>query len=693
MFIKRSFLLYLLFNLKFVFSQSPLVKVNDSIKINKLDEIIISATRTKRKLISLPLPASIITKKEINSINSVRLNSVIEEQTGLISVPDYGGVEGIQIQGLDSQYSLILIDGFPLIGRSAGTLDLSRVTVGNVKQIEIVKGPSSSLYGNEALAGTVNIITEEPKNGFNFYTRANYRTGAFNSNDISSNLNFKNNKLGFNVFLNRFNNDGYDLDKNDNLNTVDPYKNYTLNTKLSYNFLENLKLNISTRFFHQDQRTKLDENIFGNNEIKEFNIHSRIEFKINKKWNNEFEFYITNYNVDEFLSDNFYTNLSSRDFDQKFTRPEFRSTYKIDSKNYITAGFGIQMERLKRSDFYKNPKFNSSYFYSQYEYNPNKKTSTIFGLRFDDHNEYTSQLSPKIASRTKINKDITIKGSIGYGFKTPDFRQLYFDFTNTTVGYTVLGYNAVAALIPQLESNGELLDVLVPLSSFDSELNPESSIGCNFGIDLKLNPKIKINLNLFRNEIDNLIDTRVIARKINGQNVFSYYNVKEIYTQGIEFNSSYEIENINLSLGYQLLYAKDKAAEKAFKNGEVFTRLTPTSPLFALSKKDYFGLFNRSRHVFNFKIFYTIPKWNLDTNFRVVYRSKFGLYDSNGNGYLDTYDEFVNGYSILDFAINKILLDSFRIGLGLDNLLDFKDSANLSNIPGRISYCSIKYNF
>jgi len=693
MFFRRSFLLYLIFNLKFVFSQSPAVKVYDSIKINKLDEIIVSATRTKRKLISLPLPASIITKKEISSTNSVRLNNIIEEQTGLITVPDYGGVEGIQIQGLDSQYSLILIDGFPLIGRSAGTLDLSRVTVGNIKQIEIVKGPSSSLYGNEALAGIVNIITEEPKNGFNIYTLANYRTGAFNSNDLSSNLNYRNNKLGFNIFLNRFINNGYDLDKNDNVNTVDPYKNYTLNTKLSYNFFENLKFNISTRFFHQDQRIKLNENILGNNEIKEFNIHSRIEFKINKKWNNEFEFYMTNYNVDEFLSDNFYTNFSSRDFDQKFTRPELRSTYKINSKNHITTGFGVQMERLNRSDFYKNPKFNSSYFYSQYEYNPNEKTSTILGLRFDDHNEYSSQLSPKIASRTKINKNIAIKGSIGYGFKTPDFRQLYFDFTNTTVGYTVLGYNAVATLIPELESNGELLDILVPISSFDSELNPESSIGYNFGIDLKLNPKLKINFNLFRNEIDNLIDTRVIARKINGQNVFSYYNVKDIYTQGIEFNSSYEIENINLSLGYQLLYAKDKGAEKAFKNGEVFARLTTTTPLFALSEKDYFGLYNRSRHVFNFKIFYTIPKWNLDTNFRVIYRSKFGLYDSNGNGYLDTYDEFVSGYSILDFAINKIFSDSFRIGLGLDNLLDFKDSANLSNIPGRILYCSIKYNF
>ena len=70
------------------------------------------------------------------------------------------GGEGVQMQGLDSEYTLVLIDGVPLIGRSAGTLDLSRLSVGNIKQIEIVKGASSSLYGSEALGGVINIITD-----------------------------------------------------------------------------------------------------------------------------------------------------------------------------------------------------------------------------------------------------------------------------------------------------------------------------------------------------------------------------------------------------------------------------------------------------------------------------------------------------------------------------------------------------
>ena len=77
----------------------------------------------------------------------------------MITVPDFGGGEGIQMQGLDAQYVLILIDGVPLVGRSAGTLDLNRISVGNIKQIEVVKGASSSLYGSDALGGVINIIT------------------------------------------------------------------------------------------------------------------------------------------------------------------------------------------------------------------------------------------------------------------------------------------------------------------------------------------------------------------------------------------------------------------------------------------------------------------------------------------------------------------------------------------------------
>ena len=127
----------------------------DSITAQELEAVIVSATRTQRQMSSLPMPTQFIPQKEIEAINAIRLTDLLDEQTGLITVSDFGGGQGVQMQGLDSQYTLVMIDGVPLIGRSAGTLDLSRVTVGNIKQIEIVRGASSSLYGNEALGGVI----------------------------------------------------------------------------------------------------------------------------------------------------------------------------------------------------------------------------------------------------------------------------------------------------------------------------------------------------------------------------------------------------------------------------------------------------------------------------------------------------------------------------------------------------------
>ena len=83
----------------------------DSLITQELNEVLITATRTIRQLSSLPMPAQIISKRDIKNSNSVRLNDILNEQTGLITVSDFGGGEGIQLQGLDSQYTLILVDG------------------------------------------------------------------------------------------------------------------------------------------------------------------------------------------------------------------------------------------------------------------------------------------------------------------------------------------------------------------------------------------------------------------------------------------------------------------------------------------------------------------------------------------------------------------------------------------------------
>ena len=658
----------------------------------ELEEVIVTATRTVRQLSSLPLPVQLIGKKDIAAINSQRLDDLLEEQTGLITVPDFGGGEGIQLQGLDSQYTLILLDGVPLIGRSAGTLDLNRISVGNIKQIEVVKGASSSLYGSEALGGVINIITDTPKEGFN--GRINQRAGSFDTYDTGLELGYKKNKLGLSFFINRFSSEGFDLNDQDALRTVDPYSNYTLTTKVNYQFNDNLTLKASGRFFTQSQNLVASETLNGESDINEWNTHLRLKNVFNDQWESELEFYATRYKADESLNEENGLLFSESFFDQLMVRPELRISFQASENSSFVGGIGWTHETLERTDFSENPVFNSPYIYLQYDTNPNDDLNIIVGARFDSHNEYESQFSPKTAIRYALRDNLFIKGSVGYGFKAPDFRQLYFNFTNATVGYTVLGYNAVPDAINDLDEQGLINNIVVPLSEFQDELKPENSVAINLGFDYKPISTVNLNINVFRNNINDLIDTRVVASKTNGQNVFSYYNVNEVYTQGLEFNASWRPNNqLKISGGYQLLYAKDKGAEEAFENGEVFARENPSSPAFQLNPDDYFGLFNRSRHMANFKIFYSIDKWKANANIRATYRSKFGLIDSNFNNYLDDYDTFVDGYSIWDIAFNKNIKDNYQVGVGIDNLFGFTDTQNITNIPGRIIYGKLNINF
>ncbi len=676
-----------------MYSQQPETLEKDSLKIERLDNVVITATRTKRQLSSLPLSASIISKKDLKAINAVRLSDILNEQSGLITVPDFGGGEGIQMQGLDAAYTLILVDGVPLIGRSAGTLDLDRITVGNIRQIEIIKGASSSLYGNEALGGVINIITETPKYGIKGSIQQ--RTASFETYDTRADIGYKNDKFSISGFVNRYSSGGFDLNENTTANTVEPFENYTISSKATYDFSEKTNLLVSGRFFTQTQDNIASETLQGESDVNEWNIHTKLAHAFNNKWESSLEFYATNYDASEFLNDNASnTRFSESFFDQTMIRPELRTVYKASEKTAYIAGIGYTYETLDRTFFDQTPKFKAPYLYAQYDGNPLDKLNVIVGARFDNHNVYASQFSPKLAARYEINSKLAVKSSAGYGFKAPDFRQLYFNFTNATVGYTVLGYDAVADAIAQLEAEGQIANQIVPVSAFSDELKPESSLAINIGLDYNPTSKLSFQLNVFRNTIDDLIDTRIIANKTNGQNVFSYTNVNEVYTQGLEFSTTWKvIKNLQFSAGYQLLFAKDKAAEDGFENGQVFARESLSSPSFQLETSDYFGLFNRSRHMANGKLFYKIPKWNANANIRTVYRSKYGIADSNGNGYLDSYDNFVNGYAIWDIAFNKTMYDKYTFGVGVDNLFDFTDPQNISNIAGRIIYGNLTIQF
>ncbi|TLF45711.1 TonB-dependent receptor plug domain-containing protein [Maribacter aurantiacus] len=674
--LNKNNLTLIFFTLYLTFALGQLEERRDSILMQDLDEVVVTATRTVRQLSSLPLPVTLIPKTQLEQTGVTRLNEILNEQTGIVMTPDatVGGGEGVQIQGIASDYVLVLIDGVPVVGRSSGNLDLSRFAIGNIKQIEVVKGPSSSLFGSEALGGVINIITEKPLTE-KISGQLSHRMATFNHHNSNFSINQRKEDLGYSFFLDRLSTDGYDLASGDVGQTVNPFDNYTLSGRLFYDASEKLDFFVSGRFFHQDfdvaPSTSMEQDL---------NLLVRANHDPSSKTNLQYELYFTNYITDEesldILTDEV---LLANDFNQKLFRPEVRFNQKF-GENTFTLGVGGNLETLQRNLFANNVSFFSQYVFSQYDFTPLEGLNVIAGLRFDNHSEYNSQLSPKLSVRYEISPSLAVKGSVGSGFKAPDFRQLYLDFTNASGGgYSVFGKEVEAQGIQRLQENDEIANLAVNPSRLGERLNAESSIGYNLGLTLK-SGKLTTDVNLFRNDFTNLIDTQILASKTNGQNVFGYINRERVYTQGLETDIKFNgIKNLSLSGGYQLLFAYDKDQEAALDQGEVFARDPETLQTVRLERSQYFGLENRSRHTFNFKVFYEIPKWDANANLRVVYRSRFGLTDRNGNNLLDDFDNsFVDGYSLVNLSLGKTLFKHYQLQLGANNLLDFKGSNPLA---------------
>ncbi|NBC56861.1 MAG: TonB-dependent receptor [Bacteroidetes bacterium] len=648
----------------------------DSLAYYDLKEVVITATRSERKRQDIPMPVKVLSQDVISNTGLRRADEILNEQTGITTITDQSGFKGIQMQGINSEYIMILIDNVPVVGRQSGNLDLSRLALGNIERVEIIKGPSSSLYGSEALGGVINIITQKPKSK-DLKLDVDAAFGSFETSDFNLSTQQKLNDFSYSVFINRLSSGGIDLDKNLQGNTIDPFENYTLSSHIKYKFSDNLKTAINYRLFYQN----ID--ISGESEEWDNNLTSITNHKWSSKLNADYELYFTQYQANQLEIDPITDDiLFNSEFNQRLFRPEIRLTYDIGSKQELISGVGSNFEFLDRNLFENEVSFNSQYVYTQYSFSAFKNLDLIVGGRFDTHSEYDSQFSPKASAIYKLNDKLSIKASVGSGFKAPDFRQLYLDFTNSAVGYTVVGNRVEEAVIERLQNNNQILSLTVNPEDLGQPLEAESSLGINLGFSYQKN-KFNLDFNAFRNDIQNLIDTRIIARKTNGQNVFGYINRDNIYTTGFETDLSYSFNpNFKMSLGYQLLYAFDKEAEERIDNGDVFVRDPETLITQRLERSEYFGLPNRSRHLANFKVFYKIPEWKAFANLRLNYRSKYALFDTNGNGLIDNFDDsFVDGFSLLNLTLSKSLFDHYKFQIIGENILN-NEQTGLLNLPG-----------
>jgi len=666
---------------------------NDTLTPQKLEEVVVTGTRTSRNVATLPLPVQIITAAQIQKSGVSRLNEIIQEQTGLLMVPDFGGGEGIQLQGLDAAYVQILVDGQPLMGRRAGTLDLSRITVHNIERIEIVKGASSSLYGSEALAGVVNIITKKTPLNTPLQGNLMYRIASFDTHDFATTLTYGKKKVGLEWFANYFKTQGYTLVPNGFQQTVEPYYNLTLQPKIRLQLSDRFYGQWSTRLFHQEQVYKAvinTEPLSGISRQLEWNVSGLFHHELTANKKLIYDLYATRYQADEFLTQNNQQRVETTTFDQWFYRPEVRFHAQW-GKNRFTSGVGMTHESLDRTYFKEQVALQSYYVLGQWEGYLGDSWNILAGFRYDRHFQYPSQWSPKLALNYRWNEHFSLKIAAGFGYKAPDLRQLYFNFTNATVGYAVLGYQVVAAQLAQLQNQGQLLFVY-PLDRSEP-LKPERSFNLNWG-GYYQKERFTLEYNLFYNRIRDLIDTRAVAQQTNGQNVFSYFNVDQIFTYGLEINSHYTFKNgHHFAAGYQYLMAKDQSVVDRLQRGEVFARDPVTLNTFALSAQDYFGLYNRSKHTANVKWRYRIPRWKTEIHTRILYRSKYGVFDSNGNAILDRYDNFVQGYMLANLTLSQEITPKINLQLGVNNALNYTDATNIPNLPGRQWLARIHYQF
>lgn len=641
---------------------------------------------------------------------AVRLTDAIQSVPGLSLFDDHG--TGLQVQGFAPDYTLILIDGEPVIGRSAGTLDINRLTINGLDRIEIVRGPSSSLYGSEALAGVVNLVTARPAGGLDGSVRA--RVGTFTTTDLTSQINYGSERLDARVMVNRYASDGYDLTPATYGATAPAFSDWTVDFRGAARFADNMRARLGVRAAALEQESNFaitgsdggEVRYHDNAERTEWTLHPEFEYRISKVVRVTTTGYASRYLTHTIqLSQEGGDLLYEDDFDQQMYKSELQVDFLWGVRHLTMIGSGLVHDRLGGDRYLPDssgdrPSSNQFYAFGQHEWMPGSAIELNASARLDMHSDYASRVTPKLSLLARPNSRIRLRASVGSGFKAPAFRQFYLAFSNASAGYSVFGSTRLEEGIAQLELEGQIAQLFFDPSNLEP-IRAENSVALNMGGSVDPVEWLTIDANIFYNDVKDLIETQPVAQKTNGQFVYGYFNLDAIYTRGAELQSilrlhSSNTSSIRLDLGYQYLQARDKAVVDQLAAGTVFGRDTSGRD-YRLSLSDYDGMFGRSPHSATASLLFAHEPAGLTSSLRSRWRSRYGYRDLDGNGVANREDEFVPSYAVFDIAVTKRIpfprIADADLQFGVDNIFDITRPTLVPSLPGRRIYTSLNINF
>ena len=503
----------------------------------ELEEVVISSTRSSRTINNIPTRIEAISGEELEEKGNMKpgdIRMMLNESTGIqtqqTSATSYNS--SIRIQGLDGKYTQILRDGFPLYSGFSGGLSLLQIAPLDLKQVEVIKGASSTLYGGGAIAGLVNLVSKKPTEKKELSLMLN-GTSALGL-DASGFYSQKFNKVGTTIFASYNLGTPYDPAKI-GFTAIPKYTRYTVNPKLFFYFNDKTTLNIGINNTVEDRiggDIKFIENngdstnsYFEKNKTNRLSTQLGLDHNLNDKSKLSFKNSVSFYDRTIEIPSYKFSGIQLSSFS------EATYNYKGEESEWVT-GLNLWSNKFNQNKFdtSKVVDYNYTTFgaFVQNTWNATEKFILETGLRGDYQNEFGFFVLPRISTLFKINPKLSMRLGGGLGYKTP----------------TVFTEDA-----ERIQFRNVLpIDV--------SKTKAEQSIGGNFDINYKtpLSDKMFFSINalLFYTQVKNPL---VLVPTIN-----DFYEFQQpkgfIDTKGIETNVKLTAGDFKLFIGYTLADVK-----------------------------------------------------------------------------------------------------------------------------------------
>lgn len=546
----------------FLFQQTALAQTSPPANHQPvtLEPIVISASSTEHSLRHAPASISVITADDLKDRPVSNLADALRDVPGVVITGIGLNRKGVSFRGMDSKYSLALVNGrriTPSINAIAhSNFDLNWVPASQIERIEVVRGPMSSLYGSEALGGTINIITKGAQDTWTGEVSSYFSNGiddlAGNSYIFSASASgpLIKDKLFINVHGEKKYQGEVPMPS-----TASGLRSSYLEGLRSHQAGVGLKWVIapghSLSLDHLSGQEDNLRNVIGTRSVPPPSsgrpVSQSYEYKamddIRRRqtslgYQGEWSWGKMQANLyDSELERTNTRNDTSYEDIQKLneTIADFRVNIPFAQRHLLSAGAEWRKEKLEDDGFTGSGKTSlihtALYLQDEIAFTPD--WSVIIGDRLDHHEKFGTHHSPRLYTVYDPSEEFTLKGGIGRGFKAPTLKQLSPNYAGSGRGgfFTVHG---------------------------NPDLRPETSTNLELSAIYETG-RLFLEGTVYRNKLKNKIAyTCTNYCNIRGQELGTYHNIEQASYNGFELGGSYDLTNsLKLKVSYTYLNARD----------------------------------------------------------------------------------------------------------------------------------------